>query len=65
MIESAFNSLNSKGTLIIIGNSKLSSKIKINPFDFIGEKKLYVHMVVILTQIKILKNFIILLKKIK
>jgi len=40
MIESAFNSLNSKGTLIIIGNSKLSSKIKINPFDFIRGKKI-------------------------
>lgn len=40
MIENSFRSLNAKGTLIIIGNSKLTSNIRINPFDFIRGKKI-------------------------
>ncbi len=40
MIENSFRCLNSQGILIIIGNSKLSSNIRINPFDFIKGKKI-------------------------
>ena len=40
MIEMAFDTIKTKGTLFIIGNSKIGNKIKVDPFDFIKGKNI-------------------------
>ncbi len=39
-IEQAFDSISDRGTLIIIGNSKIGDKISLSPFEFIKGKKI-------------------------